>query len=78
MGRAQTTTVTAATAARETVLCPYCGVPLFSARDRADHLDSRACCLENRSWDCADLTDPHDRCCRTNTPTRRSTPRRAF
>ena len=52
---------------RETVLCPYCGVPLFTARDRAEHLDLKRCRHEGAAaWDCADCTDPHarpqDRC----------------
>lgn len=51
----------------ETVLCPYCGVPLFTARDRAEHLDLKRCRHEGAAaWDCADCTDPHarpqDRC----------------
>ena len=51
----------------ETVLCPYCGVPLFTARDRAEHLDLKRCRHDGAAaWDCADCTDPHarpqDRC----------------
>ncbi|MFD2175785.1 hypothetical protein [Rhodobacter lacus] len=47
--------------AQKTILCPYCGVPLYTAKDRAEHLDGHRCCCEGSGWDCADLTDPHDR-----------------
>jgi len=49
---------------RETVLCPYCGVPLFTAKDRTDHLEVKLCRHEGEgAWDCADWTDPHGCSC---------------
>ncbi|MBZ4022835.1 hypothetical protein CKO11_10225 [Rhodobacter sp. TJ_12] len=78
MGRAETAAKTTAATKGETVLCPYCGVPLFTARDRAKHLDIKDCCAEGANgWDCADLTDPHDRCCRRAATRSRALPRRA-